>query len=126
MAAPSQKGRVAVFARARPTLEREQGDHEVVLMDPAARRVNVRVEEGDSLERALTGAPAVRGHAGGGHQTGVGRALAGRGAGRGRRLTTSPQRAHPPLSPLSLLPFFWPKQMLPRRVVQIQRARVRL
>ena len=44
-----------VFARARPPLERESGEHEVVRMDSSARKTTVRVEEGDSLERALQG-----------------------------------------------------------------------
>ena len=48
-------GRVMVFARCRPPLEREAGDHDVVVMDSENKKSTIRIEEGDSLATALAG-----------------------------------------------------------------------
>ena len=56
-AAPN-RGRVCVFARVRPFVEREVGERPCVNVNAELRRATVEVEDGDAAERVLAGGGA--------------------------------------------------------------------
>ena len=58
MTVPAAKGRVNVFARARPGVAREDGDQHCVDMNTDLHKCVVRMHDGDAVERVLAGGSA--------------------------------------------------------------------